>query len=340
MITLLKIFACGNRAGRYRWSVGFLGDLPFPQPFHSSGAPYSPQSPSSALKTIDVKSRRNLFTLLKIFSLNFTVLYALDPASFLHWLLHNREFTPFLTIQPMTRANDCGACIHWRRVTPGVLYKVRSNDKRFAKLHISGFISCHISCPHSSGVGWPTCNRRVAGSRPGASDVADAQLDCRTGSSSTNNRTSAKWLLQKFPTLQVRWQVFILPSAVAEKCLQVPRYTEGNSYQNVPTHPTKSPVSSAKGGGGGTSGCDVNRSRPPGDGAVGQSPVGPQSCSGRPRSCSGQTTRLPPRLTGFDSRRGRPRIFARGNRPGRCHWSAGFLGDISFSSPLHSVSAP
>ncbi|KAJ8871462.1 hypothetical protein PR048_027779 [Dryococelus australis] len=41
-------------------------------------------------------------------------------------------------------------------------------------------------CPHSSRVGWPTCSRRVAGSRPGASDVADAQLDCGTGNSSTS----------------------------------------------------------------------------------------------------------------------------------------------------------
>ncbi|KAJ8882736.1 hypothetical protein PR048_014549 [Dryococelus australis] len=47
----LRIFACGNRAGRCRWSTGFLGDLPFPPPFHSGDAPYSPQSPLSALKT-------------------------------------------------------------------------------------------------------------------------------------------------------------------------------------------------------------------------------------------------------------------------------------------------
>ncbi|KAJ8897550.1 hypothetical protein PR048_002899 [Dryococelus australis] len=46
-----RFFACENRAGRCRWSAGFLGDLPFPPPFHSSAAPYSPQSPSSALKT-------------------------------------------------------------------------------------------------------------------------------------------------------------------------------------------------------------------------------------------------------------------------------------------------
>ncbi|KAJ8870944.1 hypothetical protein PR048_027246 [Dryococelus australis] len=42
--------ACGNRAGRCRWSAGFLGDLPFPSPFHSGAAPYSPRSLSSALK--------------------------------------------------------------------------------------------------------------------------------------------------------------------------------------------------------------------------------------------------------------------------------------------------
>ncbi|KAJ8890393.1 hypothetical protein PR048_009901 [Dryococelus australis] len=45
-----RIFACGNRAGRYRWSGGFLEDLPFPPSFHSRAAPYSPESPSSPLK--------------------------------------------------------------------------------------------------------------------------------------------------------------------------------------------------------------------------------------------------------------------------------------------------
>ncbi|KAJ8867392.1 hypothetical protein PR048_031193 [Dryococelus australis] len=47
----LRIFTCGNRGGRCRWSAGFLGDLPFPPPPHSGAVPYSPQSPSSALKT-------------------------------------------------------------------------------------------------------------------------------------------------------------------------------------------------------------------------------------------------------------------------------------------------
>ncbi|KAJ8879826.1 hypothetical protein PR048_020434 [Dryococelus australis] len=36
---------------RCRWSAFFLGGLPFPPPFHSGAAPYSPQLPSSALNT-------------------------------------------------------------------------------------------------------------------------------------------------------------------------------------------------------------------------------------------------------------------------------------------------
>ncbi|KAJ8897572.1 hypothetical protein PR048_002921 [Dryococelus australis] len=46
-----RIFTCEDRAGRCRWSKGFLRDLPFPLPFHSGAAPYSPQLLSSALKT-------------------------------------------------------------------------------------------------------------------------------------------------------------------------------------------------------------------------------------------------------------------------------------------------
>ncbi|KAJ8866785.1 hypothetical protein PR048_032646 [Dryococelus australis] len=47
-----RIFACGNRAGRCCCSAGFLGDFQFPSPLHSGAAPYSSQSPSSALNTL------------------------------------------------------------------------------------------------------------------------------------------------------------------------------------------------------------------------------------------------------------------------------------------------
>ncbi|KAJ8889356.1 hypothetical protein PR048_008855 [Dryococelus australis] len=36
-------FACGNRCGRCRWSVGFLGNVQFPPPLHSGAASYSPR---------------------------------------------------------------------------------------------------------------------------------------------------------------------------------------------------------------------------------------------------------------------------------------------------------
>ncbi|KAJ8886093.1 hypothetical protein PR048_012302 [Dryococelus australis] len=50
--------AYGNRAGRCRLSVGFLGDLPFPLPFHSGTA----SSTLIGSQELDVKSRPNRFT--------------------------------------------------------------------------------------------------------------------------------------------------------------------------------------------------------------------------------------------------------------------------------------
>ncbi|KAJ8882774.1 hypothetical protein PR048_014588 [Dryococelus australis] len=57
-----RIFACENRAGRCRWSAGFLGDLPFPPPFHYCADPYSHRFTLIGSQDLDVKSRPNLFT--------------------------------------------------------------------------------------------------------------------------------------------------------------------------------------------------------------------------------------------------------------------------------------
>ncbi|KAJ8894521.1 hypothetical protein PR048_007178 [Dryococelus australis] len=51
-----RILACGNRAGRCRWSVGFLGDLPFPPPLQSSAAPYSPSFTLISSQDLDVRA--------------------------------------------------------------------------------------------------------------------------------------------------------------------------------------------------------------------------------------------------------------------------------------------
>ncbi|KAJ8894982.1 hypothetical protein PR048_000290 [Dryococelus australis] len=53
-----------------------------------------------------------------------------------------------------------------------------------------------------------------------------------------------------------------------------------------------------------------------------------------------QTTRVPPRRSGFDSRWGRTLIFACGKHPGRCRWSTGFLTELPFLLPFHSGAAP
>ncbi|KAJ8881572.1 hypothetical protein PR048_018056 [Dryococelus australis] len=58
-----QIFACGNRVGLWRWSAGFLWNLPFPPLLHSDAAPYSPHfilfcdRHSTALAT-DICSRK------------------------------------------------------------------------------------------------------------------------------------------------------------------------------------------------------------------------------------------------------------------------------------------
>ncbi|KAJ8898161.1 hypothetical protein PR048_003521 [Dryococelus australis] len=55
----LPDFTCGNSARRCRWSADFLGDLPFSPPYLSGAAPYSPESPSSALKTSVLRAPLN-----------------------------------------------------------------------------------------------------------------------------------------------------------------------------------------------------------------------------------------------------------------------------------------
>ncbi|KAJ8883342.1 hypothetical protein PR048_015185 [Dryococelus australis] len=56
------IFACGNRAGRYRWSAGFLEHLPVPPPMHSGTAPYTHRFTLICSQDFDRKNCPNLFT--------------------------------------------------------------------------------------------------------------------------------------------------------------------------------------------------------------------------------------------------------------------------------------
>ncbi|KAJ8897077.1 hypothetical protein PR048_002423 [Dryococelus australis] len=54
----LLIFASGTHTGQFLWSAGYLEDIPFPPPLHSSTAPYSPHFTLIGSQDLDVKSRR------------------------------------------------------------------------------------------------------------------------------------------------------------------------------------------------------------------------------------------------------------------------------------------
>ncbi|KAJ8882203.1 hypothetical protein PR048_018691 [Dryococelus australis] len=55
-------FRMCNRTVQCRWLAGFLGDLPFPPPLHSGGAPFLPRFIIIGSQDLDVKRRPKLFT--------------------------------------------------------------------------------------------------------------------------------------------------------------------------------------------------------------------------------------------------------------------------------------
>ncbi|KAJ8883931.1 hypothetical protein PR048_015786 [Dryococelus australis] len=56
-----RIFACENRAGQYRWSAGFFGDLLLPPSFHFGAAQCSPRFTLIGSQDLDVKSHPKPF---------------------------------------------------------------------------------------------------------------------------------------------------------------------------------------------------------------------------------------------------------------------------------------
>ncbi|KAJ8887555.1 hypothetical protein PR048_013771 [Dryococelus australis] len=126
----LRIFACGYRAGRCRWSAGFLGDLPFPLPFYSGVTPYSPQSPSSALETLIPTSIQSM-------PCESTMFYT-SSSTLTHTRLQSPGFTPshpftLRTLVPppshtdkMASAKDC-----WP-LDCGSIYSVIGSHREFS----------------------------------------------------------------------------------------------------------------------------------------------------------------------------------------------------------------
>ncbi|KAJ8866974.1 hypothetical protein PR048_032836 [Dryococelus australis] len=69
----------------------------------------------------------------KYLELNFTVLFVLELASFLHWPLHRYEATPFLTELHAIGVHNCEVFKRRHRVAQDLSDTLCSNDKRIAK---------------------------------------------------------------------------------------------------------------------------------------------------------------------------------------------------------------
>ncbi|KAJ8890174.1 hypothetical protein PR048_009681 [Dryococelus australis] len=75
-----------------------------------------------------------------------TVTYMPELASFLHWLLHRYEAAPILTEMHVIGAHNCEVFIYWCRITQGVSYRVKFNDKLIANaLLLTGYLHQNLA---------------------------------------------------------------------------------------------------------------------------------------------------------------------------------------------------
>ncbi|KAJ8872206.1 hypothetical protein PR048_025808 [Dryococelus australis] len=129
----LRIFACGNRAGKCHRSAGFLGGLPFPPPFNSGTAPYSPKSPSNAPKTSVLEPSKYLHSLLQA-GLEKCSLYRERPIA---QCVHGRSLTA-----------NCERVKSWR-ILSRILQLAQSPSEahtRCPETNLNAFLFKHKAC--------------------------------------------------------------------------------------------------------------------------------------------------------------------------------------------------
>ncbi|KAJ8887533.1 hypothetical protein PR048_013749 [Dryococelus australis] len=102
----LRIYANVNRAGRCRWSAGFLGDLPFPPPLHSGAAPFSLHFTIIGSQDLVVKSHTTLSITLSTFILKHDAASRRPPSGRLNVSARCSPLEPF--------------CLHCELVLDGV----------------------------------------------------------------------------------------------------------------------------------------------------------------------------------------------------------------------------
>ncbi|KAJ8866213.1 hypothetical protein PR048_032056 [Dryococelus australis] len=132
-LSRFRIFVCGNRAGRCRWSMGFLGGIQFLPPFRSRAAPHSPR-----------------FTLAGSEDLNLTPMPypGFEPRTSHtpdRWRTNRlRRRSPISTrtvtrtlVQSLAHRSDVGlgACVNVVIIAPALLYLKRATNRQTAPLN-------------------------------------------------------------------------------------------------------------------------------------------------------------------------------------------------------------
>ncbi|KAJ8870270.1 hypothetical protein PR048_029291 [Dryococelus australis] len=395
-----RTFACGNHAGRCRWLVGFLGNLPFPPPLHSDSATYSPNFTLIGSQDLDVKSQPNLPT--------FEILQPPNNCTrhqhkiiFLLLLLHDCSCVPRNINQ------SYGA----RRVKINQEYYTKALEQRHGRSLVSFLVirkSTLRASPYFVGLSQQRENKNPTGQicyLQGVYVAAESYSIIKNGSfctktlflegrcgqtegrggNSTPLTDPPSFLFETLPSAQsppsptlrelerqggrtftivatasrdVRASADSREQALAE----VPRRhctinRPTNSYGYLlhlwwlsPQFPRVGPLGWMEGVRR-TSGLlretsDVEGKRPS---CLPHRFVTPISSSSPLGASASERLAAPP-----DSRRGgaavaerldrspptKATVLGRGDRAGRCRWSAGFLVDLPFSPPFHSGAAP
>ncbi|KAJ8876192.1 hypothetical protein PR048_024101 [Dryococelus australis] len=338
----LRIFACGNRAGRCRWSAGFLGDLSFPPHFHSGAAPYSPQSPTSALKT--------------------SILRAVQTSS----LTQGRaEFRGHLGARPCDRAQlsiflstESSSPLGRRDyVASGPAHQQIDEARRPTNFNHCDAAKRPEIAPSTRDLIVLTSSVRVVCARtarvqalqgrwPRCSDYSLPTMANQTGFPAVLSWGAPVSSTTAFhrcfiPISSHSSLIYSKMWCLAERSACIPSRRTGFNPRPGLCHWSMGFLG------------DLPFPPPFNSGAA---PYLPQSSSSALNTSLSLTSadtcgtggatvaerlaRSPPtKRTGFNPRP-RHQIFASGNLAGRCRWSSGFLGDLPFPPPLHSGAAP
>ncbi|KAJ8879957.1 hypothetical protein PR048_020578 [Dryococelus australis] len=221
-----RILACGIRAGRCRWPACFLGDLPFPRPLNFGAVPYSLHFALVVSQDLYVKSCPNLFALFTHFVFDSKSVKKLRM-DYIHcdFQLFGKFAFLYDEVRVETReAPQVLFPVYWQRIHPPTVNRSYSPDKTpFGGMEGGGttvpYICSLESNSHSTG---PKRSRDLRAPHVQLALYSSGTTTSRPFTPQTprvlssftlrhrpmlhqtlpQNRTSARWLPQRLPTLQ------------------------------------------------------------------------------------------------------------------------------------------